>query len=54
VITGYGEGIDVGADMAVLRKPFRGAQLAAKIGECLGPQSASPNVLPIRRPRGSS
>jgi signal transduction histidine kinase len=49
VITGYGESVDAGAGMMILRKPFRGAQLAAKIAECLGPQAA-PNVLPLRRP----
>jgi CheY-like chemotaxis protein len=52
VITGYGDPGTLHGYDAVLRKPFKGAELAAKIEECLGGREIRSNVLPMRRPRG--
>jgi signal transduction histidine kinase len=49
VITGFGDPGTFGYD-AVLRKPFKGVELAAKVEERLGSRGIRSNVLPLRRP----
>jgi FixJ family two-component response regulator len=52
VITGYGDPGALGTFDRVLLKPFKGADLAAKVEECLRLRGARSNVLPLRRPSG--